>query len=136
MEVVELTPAPDAWQVVQKLAGLPHMLFLDSADHESTSKLNRYSFVAADPFLWLSGRSDNVQPPSFSQLTDLLKRFQLPSHPSLPPFQGGLAGLFGYELAHLSERLPRPRFDEFRMPELGIGLYDWVIAFDHREERA
>jgi para-aminobenzoate synthetase component 1 len=56
--------------------------------------------------------------------------------PGLPPFQGGAAGLFGYELGRQFERLPAPRQDEFRVPELSVGFYDWVAAFDHLEGRA
>ena len=56
--------------------------------------------------------------------------------PDLPPFQGGLAGLFGYGLCHTLERIPRPRIDEFRTPDLAVGVYDWVISFDHRQEQA
>jgi para-aminobenzoate synthetase component 1 len=56
--------------------------------------------------------------------------------PDLPPFQGGLAGLFGYGLCHTLERIPRPRLDEFHSPDLAVGLYDWVVSFDHRQGRA
>ncbi len=35
------------------------------------------------------------------------------------------------------EKIPRARpFDEFHLPDLAVGLYDWVIAWDHREHRA
>ena len=53
----------------------------------------------------------------------------------MPPFQGGAAGVFGYDLCHHLERLPRRRFDEFEVPDLAIGLYDWVVAFDHSQNR-
>jgi len=53
--------------------------------------------------------------------------------PGLPPFQGGAAGLFGYGICHELEKIPRPRFDEFELPDLVVGLYDWVLAFDHRK---
>jgi anthranilate/para-aminobenzoate synthase component I len=53
---------------------------------------------------------------------------RLPTLPGLPPFQGGAAGLFGYDLCHHIERLPRPHFDEFQTPDLAVGLYDWVLA--------
>jgi para-aminobenzoate synthetase component 1 len=54
----------------------------------------------------------------------------------LPPFQGGAAGLLGYDLGRSLERLPRPRFDEFQIPSLAIGLYDVVLAYDHVQQRA
>src|SRR5947207_11114359 len=54
----------------------------------------------------------------------------------LPPFQGGAAGVFGYDLCHHLEKLPRPRIDDFEIPDLAVGVYDWVLAFDHVVNRA
>src|SRR5205814_1519318 len=54
----------------------------------------------------------------------------------LPPFQGGWAGLFGYELAGSLERVPKAPVDEFGIPALAAGMYDVVVAFDHRENAA
>src|SRR5262249_23424277 len=56
--------------------------------------------------------------------------------PGLPPFQGGAAGLFGYGLCHHLERLPRAAWDEFEIADLALGLFDWVVAFDHVQKRA
>ncbi len=50
----------------------------------------------------------------------------------MPPFQGGAAGLLSYELGTAFERIPRAKHDEFHLPDLAIGLYDWVIAWDQR----
>ena len=55
----------------------------------------------------------------------------------LPPFQGGWAGMFGYELARsLEARSSSPAIDEFKIPALAVGLYDVVVAFDHLQNRA
>src|SRR6476659_6089397 len=59
-----------------------------------------------------------------------------PTVPDLPPFQGGIAGLFGYDLARRLERLPRAQFDDFHVPDLAVGVYDWVLAFDHAKWRS
>ena len=126
----ELTPAPDSWAVARRLARLPHLLFLDSADRHPDR--GRYSFVAADPVAWLT---DSPAEP-FAEMAGRLAAFPLSSRPDLPPFQGGIAGLFGYGLQHAVEQLPRPRFDEFRVPDMAVGVYDWVVAFDHAEDRA
>ncbi|HND51714.1 MAG TPA: anthranilate synthase component I family protein, partial [Pirellulaceae bacterium] len=71
---------------------------------------------------------------------DELQRRLAPWHATtvreLPPFQGGAAGLFGYDLGRSLERLPTPRFDEFQVPALAIGLYDVVVAWDHAANRA
>jgi para-aminobenzoate synthetase component I len=126
----ELTPAPDPWAVARRFAHLPHLLFLDSADRHPDR--GRYSFVAADPVEWITHTAGDP----FADLARRLAAYPIPTIPGLPPFQGGIAGQFGYGLQHAIERLPRPRFDEFAVPDLAVGVYDWVVAFDHVEERA
>src|SRR5439155_1356010 len=69
-------------------------------------------------------------------LAGQLARWRTEPVAGLPPFQGGAAGLFGYDLCHHLERLPRPRHDEFEVPDLAVGFYDWVVAFDHRANHA
>jgi para-aminobenzoate synthetase component 1 len=138
----EILPAPASWDAARKLADRRHLLFLDSAF--AAEPLGRYSFVSADPFAWLVSRGKQVwldgdlQPEGdpFAVLERVLSRHRLEPVGGLPPFQGGAAGLFGYDLCHHLERLPRPRFDEFETPDLAIGMYDWVAAFDHAEGRA
>jgi para-aminobenzoate synthetase component 1 len=142
--VAELIPAPDPWETARCLADLPHLLFLDSA--QAHANLGRYSFVTADPFGWIWSRGRRVlgsnafQPVEnsnpFEFLADRLALWQTATRDDLPPFQGGAAGLFGYDLCHHIERLPRSRLDPFQMPELALGFYDWVIAFDHEASRA
>ena len=72
----------------------------------------------------------------FAQLAVSLARLRQDSLAGLPPFQGGAAGLFGYGLCRHVERIPRPRADEFRLPDLAVGFFDWVVAFDHQQSRA
>jgi para-aminobenzoate synthetase component 1 len=130
--VEELAPAPDPWDVCRRLAGLPRLLFLDSGGGHGV--LGRFSFVAADPFHWLQTRGPDCAP--FTALADLLARWRADPIPGLPPFQGGAAGLFGYALSRHIERLPAPRVEEFQTPDLAVGFYDWVVAFDHAAGRA
>src|SRR5262249_39923002 len=72
----------------------------------------------------------------FAVLAELLACYCSEPVAGVPPFQGGAAGLFGYDLCHHLEKLPRPRFDEFKIPDLAVGFYDWVLAFDHEQDRA
>ncbi|MFO0881513.1 MAG: aminodeoxychorismate synthase component I [Gemmataceae bacterium] len=142
----ELHPAPDPWHVARQLANQPNLLFLDSALRSAS--LGRYSFVAADPFAWMDSRGTLVsegwpgcisltyEADPFAVLTDWLSRYRQDTVPGLPPFQGGAAGLFGYELGQHLERIPRAAIDDFEIPELALGFYDWVVAFDHVADRA
>ncbi len=140
--VEELTASLAPWDVFERLAGLKRVLFLDSALPHSA--LGRYSFLTADPFEWIVARgrcvtlAGSVREPAdpFALLAERLSRHRIEPLPGLPPFQGGAAGLFGYDLCHHLERLPRPRLDEFAVPDLAVGLYDWVVAFDHEAGRA
>src|SRR5258707_1157479 len=50
--------------------------------------------------------------------------------------RGGAAGRFGYGLCHHVERVPPARRDEFRVPDMAIGLYDWVWPCDRQAGRA
>ncbi len=132
--VEELRPAPDAVDVFKRLAELPHCIYFDSARRDPD--LGRYSFIAADPFdlIEVSAEPDEVD--SFAQLARRLREFQSQTIPDLPPFQGGAAGVFSYDLSRQLERIPRPRFDEFEAPLMAVGLYDVVVAFDHLTDRA
>ncbi len=142
--IEELVPCPEPWQVFQSLQGLPHLLFFDSALRHPS--LGRYSYLTADPFEWIWSRGQRVRVKAavgprepadpFVVLAERLAPYSTETLPGLPPFQGGAAGLFGYDLCHHLERLPRSRFDEFEIPDLAVGLYDWVIAFDHAAARA
>ncbi len=123
------------------MAHLPHLLFLDSA--APPDSLSRYSFVAADPFSWLMSRRGSISEDDrivrradpFAALQERMGQWRVETLEGLPPFQGGAAGLFGYDLCHHVERLPRPQYDEFQTPDLAVGFYDWVLAFDRVQRR-
>jgi para-aminobenzoate synthetase component 1 len=140
--IEELLPVPDPVDVLRRFADRPGLLFLDSAlTHPG---LGRYSFLAADPFdyLWsrgklvhgAGGRYDDMDP--FAALAAHLRQFPSEHDPRLPPFQGGAAGVLGYDLCHHLERLPWPRYNDLPTPDLAVGFYDWVIAWDHQDNRA
>ena len=130
--VEELPDSLSAWEAARRLANQQKLLFLDSADGESP--FGSHSFVTADPFHCVfHNQPSNLDP--FVRLARFLDRFVVETVPGMPPFQGGAAGLFGYDLCHYIERVPRPLFDEFKVPELMIGFYDWVLAFDREQSR-
>jgi para-aminobenzoate synthetase component 1 len=130
--VEELRPVPAAEEVFLRLCRLPLCVFFDSSLRDPV--LGRYSFVAADPFEYLE------LPPHGNDALRILaarmENFSAAALPDLPPFQGGAAGLFSYDLGRQLERLPMPAVDEFRVPAMAVGLYDVVVAFDHAEDRA
>ncbi|HEX5104994.1 MAG TPA: anthranilate synthase component I family protein [Pirellulaceae bacterium] len=130
--VVELQPPPDVESALLRLASQPYSLLLDSALRDP--RLGRYSFLSADPFELLTVPADGAD--GLAQLAERLKTWPAGSRPDLPPFQGGAAGLFSYDLSRSLERIASPRHDEFGVPAMAIGFYDVVLAFDHAQHRA
>ncbi|MCL4141721.1 UNVERIFIED_CONTAM: hypothetical protein GTU68_027353 [Idotea baltica] len=49
--------------------------------------------------------------------------------------QGGVAGVFSYDLNRCFETIPAAQHDEFQLPALVAGAYDVVIAWDHQLEK-
>ncbi|MGE3318672.1 MAG: aminodeoxychorismate synthase component I [Candidatus Berkiella sp.] len=106
-------------------------LWLDSA---ATSKQGQYSFIAFSPFQMIISKDDPVNP--WDTLTTLFNCYPLDPIAELPPFQGGIAGVFGYGLGEYLEQLPRSKIDNLAFPDLMVGCYDLVIAIDHQASRS
>ena len=130
--VVELVPAPDPWAVARRLAHLPNLLFLDSS--EQHAERGQYSYVTADPVSLTMTWGEQCQN-LLNNLTPRLAECHRQPLADLPPFQGGFAGAFGYELGRTFERIPRPPHDEFPTPDIAVACYDWVVSFDHQQGR-
>ncbi|MFM1997859.1 MAG: Aminodeoxychorismate synthase component 1 [Planctomycetota bacterium] len=151
--VAELASGIEPQAVFERLAHLPHTLFLDSALVDGGSapggpaeaagstrpapaapRLGRHSFVAADPIhsVIVEPQGDATDPDrvaaAFAGLRGLLADLAVATIPGLPPFQGGLAGLVSYECGLARIGVIAPRAD---VPLVSLHLYDVVCAFDH-----
>src|SRR5258706_10397820 len=91
-------------------AGRPGSMLLDSP---GSPESGRHAFVAVEPFQWLESKDETIELDGrcatgnpFTVLRRELGRFSLQADPALPPFQGGVVGCFGYQLARHLERLP------------------------------
>jgi para-aminobenzoate synthetase component I len=145
--VERLAAAPDPADAAERFADLPYLLLLDStADAERTG---RYSFLAADPHALIRSRGDlserfdqpghgwiGISGDALSTARAALAPFAGAPVPGLPPFQGGAAGYIGYDWGATLERLPSPAHDDLGLADVMLGLYDWVIAWDHCEGAA
>ena len=145
--VEEMSPAPDPVRCCEALEGLPYRLFLDSAS--TASRFGRYSFLTADPVAIVRSRGVEVEcldlrtgarremsGDPLVALRELVMPYAAEPVSGLPPFQGGAAGYVAYDWGLTLERLPAPRYDDLGLPDLVLGLYDWVIAWDHESSRA
>ncbi|HXY37313.1 MAG TPA: aminodeoxychorismate synthase component I [Planctomycetaceae bacterium] len=132
--VEELSPCPDVADAFAAFADQPGLLLLESAlVREPTG---RYSFLTADPFETFVVERAAFGSDPFEPIRGRLSAYETQPIVDLPPFQGGAAGLVSYELGSAFERINRAPHDEFQIPDLAVGLYDWVVGWDHRQQRA
>jgi para-aminobenzoate synthetase component 1 len=145
--VEEIVPAPDPIECCERLDGLPYRVFLDSAAR--TTRLGRYTFLTADPvgvvrsngvaterIDVVRGTRESIDGDPLAAVREWLAPHAATPLPGLPPFQGGAAGYIAYDWGLTLERLPSPRYDDLALPDLVLGIYDWVLAWDHVESRA
>lgn len=145
VKVMELERPCRPHEIFELLANEPYAVFLDSGmDRE---RLGRYSFLASRPKLVVRSKGnliDMVEGQShrrftgnpFEELKELLSRYHRPALPGLPPFQGGFLGFFAYDLGRLIEKIPDVKPDDIGTPDMWLGLYTSVLAFDHLYDRA
>jgi para-aminobenzoate synthetase component I len=142
-------------EVCSRFRDLPYLIFLDSAamhphprrpqEERPTGDLEQYSFLSADPIALIRSKGPvtelrqaasagwiSVPGDALSAARGLLPDEPLEPVSGVPPFQGGLAGYIGYDWGRVLERLPPTRYDDLSIPDVVLGLYDWVIAWDHR----
>jgi para-aminobenzoate synthetase component 1 len=116
------------------LADRPHAVLLDSA--ASGGGTGRWSYIAVDPYAVVRADAGNDAGDPFDAVRCLLPRLNSAEAVGPAPFRTGLIGFFGYELGRHLERLPTPHPPTGPVPDLLVGAYDTVAAFDRLERRA
>jgi len=132
--VEELTPCPDLERLFLEFAGDDSLLVLESA--RQTSSVGRFSYLMCNPLTRVQIQQAQFAADPFESFRHIHARHHVESIPGLPPFQGGFAGLLSYELGRCWEKFARAPHDEFQLPDLAVGFYDWVISWDHSQHRA
>jgi para-aminobenzoate synthetase component 1 len=141
--VVEEIAWVDPEAAFMPYADMQGALWLDSAD--AAHHAARYSFIALAPYKTIA-IADWQAASGFAALDTELRRFEglwAGLDPQIdaivPPFRGGAAGLFGYDLAYGLEELPPNEapfaVDELHVPAMVQGLYASVLGFDHQAKR-
>ena len=126
-------PYRDPTSAFAPLAQLSWAALLDSAaEHPARG---RFAYIAVDPMETLLLPAGGTANP-FALLRAKLPFGLARALPGLPPFQGGALGIFGYELGRFLERLPKPRATVPAPPEMAVGFYDTVAAFDLARRKA
>lgn len=122
----QTAPWRDPVLVAAAFADEPHLLAL-----LSDGRAGRWSYVMRRPKQILMASSAGGGDPWEAARNMLGPRRHVEGD---PPFQGGLAGLIAYETAALSE--PTAPGERSRLwPDMAVGLYRDLLAFDHQERR-
>lgn len=132
----------DPIQAFAAVKHMPYSLLLDSADRKHAN--SRYSFVLCYPIETIEAQDGKITVTNWEQklsftgdpldiLQSRLKSWvsETTHIPNMPPFQGGAAGLFGYDLGRYFEELPENAENNSKIPDMAVGIYDQVLAHDH-----
>ncbi|MET0546342.1 MAG: anthranilate synthase component I family protein [Caulobacterales bacterium] len=129
-------PWRDPVEAFWSLAEQPHAVLFDGAGEH---KASTWSYIAADPIALVETWPEQPGDPLGDARTLLASvgRIDTPTS-GLPPFSGGLAGLLSYELGARLDSLPRaPQAPgAARWPDVSLGLYNCIAAFDRTQRRA
>ncbi len=138
--IEELGPTPPPPQAFELVGKGRLSFFLDSS--MDPKNLGRYSFIGADPFLFLKSRGTDITVTQNGVETALkgdpldvlghyLEVYRLERCASPVPLVGGAVGYLSYDLCHFMESLPRTAVDDLELPECCLGFYDTVLAYDN-----
>lgn len=132
----------DPLEAFRAVSDMHYSLFLDSADTDHPA--GRYSFVCCNPVETIEAKNGKILVTNwdgqitpygdpFEILQNRIKKWvaETETIEGLPPFQGGAAGLFGYDLGRNIEAIPSRAKDNDTMPDMAVGIYDQVFAHDH-----
>ena len=133
VQISNLDPALSVLRTLAAFEAARFVLLFDSAARHRERDA-RYTILTADPIAVTRIDKAVLGDDPFRVLRawqKLLPALSDEQRATLPPFCGGIAGLFSYELGQAFERIPNPAIDDFKTPALLVGLFDWAIVWDH-----
>lgn len=130
-----------------KLRGDGPSFLLESAER---GQVGRYSFIGIEPraqLRWIDGElleyegaspvagsEPSLRIPAddaYTALDTYLRRYRVAEVEGLPPFAGGVVGMFGYDLVRAVEPLGEVNPDPIGLPDLALLVTDVMVVFDH-----
>ncbi len=120
-------------------------ILFESANLAQERELN--SFIIFEPYAFFRAKDGLVEVESggkraisskkdpLARLKDFVSGYRQRPEPSLPPFQGGAAGLICYDYARYLEDIPDKK-DDLLLPDLCFVMADRLLAFNHALEKA
>jgi para-aminobenzoate synthetase component 1 len=140
---IELPYQSDSTYYFEAIRHFSWPVFLDSANTQLET--GRYDIVAADPFIKLETQGNETQIHYRNKQTQhlnddpfkLLQKILKPLNQKACdlPFTGGAIGYFSYDLGRRIEDISAQTIDAENMPEMAVGIYDWVIVADHKQKQ-
>ena len=147
----ELAYHHDSALLFERIAQQPWAMLLDSgqmlnpATGKPGSQYGRYDIIVAEPFITLvtqgevttitqNGEATTSTQDPFLLLKNCLNQYKVAKTDL--PFTGGALGYFAYDLARRIEKLPSNAIPAIALPEMMIGIYDWAVIVDHREQKS
>jgi para-aminobenzoate synthetase component 1 len=133
----------DSTNLFARIAHEEWAVFLDSG--KPVGQYGRYDIISSRPFITITTQNGLTtvrqgkrqrhydQHDPFAVLNSVLSDY--PQTTTELPFSGGAIGYFGYDLGRCLENLPDVAFDAEGIPEMSIGIYDWAVIVDHREQK-
>jgi para-aminobenzoate synthetase component 1 len=131
LPLVRAVAVEEPVRALRALAGLPHAFLLHSAMQDERA---RWSFFGADPFAVYRGAEYAEAIAAWRHFEALAHRDVTP--PSAVPFTGGAVGYWAYDFGRRLERLPARAHDDLGLPDVLLGFYDVVGAYDHDTRQA
>ncbi|MBL8027489.1 MAG: anthranilate synthase component I [Fibrobacteres bacterium] len=114
---------------------------------EGGEKWARYSFMGRNPFLTAKsssgiteisergGTTNILHGNPVENLRQLVEKYKSFGGESLPRFNGGAVGYFGYDLIRYYEKLPNIPNDDLQIPESHFMFMDEVLVYDHLKQK-
>jgi para-aminobenzoate synthetase component 1 len=142
-KIIELPYLADSARLFSAWADEPWAVFLDSG-YPQIDK-GRYDVLAARPFCTVVTRGNQTEIHSVSGTRTspedpfkILRQTMSPVVDSFDevPFSAGAIGYFGYDLARRIEKLPSIAEDTETIPEMMVGIYDWMVVVDHQQQQS
>lgn len=125
----------DTCAIFAPFAHEPWAMLLDSAGAKHPD--SRYDILLRQPNKTFVGNEQSAGQP-FAELEQWLAQNPaaiLPNEFTDLPFQGGIAGLFGYDLGRTLEAIPEISKADITIPDIAVGLYLNALVIDHKCRR-
>ena len=131
--------------VFAKVVGDDNGFLFESVEHGE--RWSRFSFVGRNPSARLVLRDGKVEVSGslpegvptdrgiLAAMESLLRIYEAPLFPDLPPLQSGLVGYVGYDVVREVENLPDAPPDVRNLPDAVVNVIGSMVAFDHWRQR-